>query len=198
MSTTTKTLKYYDDKAKDFIAGTVDVAFSELQNDFLSRVKPGGHVLDFGCGSGRDSKAFIKKGYKVTAVDGSKELCKYASELIGQEVIFSTFQEFEPSEQYDGIWACASLLHLDKQDIHSVITKLAEHLITGGCFYASFKYGSGSLDRNGRFFTDLNEKEFSDLIADIKALKITDEKITSDARPGRENEKWLNVFMIKE
>lgn len=198
MSNTDKTLQYYNEQASSFVQGTVDVEFSALQNEFVSRIGNGGRILDLGCGSGRDSKAFIRQGFDVVAVDGSKEMAKIASKYIGREVICSTFQDYKPEGTFDGIWACASLLHLTKDDIVIVMKKLTHALNEGGSFYVSFKYGEFSGERNGRYFTDLNEESFGELIANIPELKIQRQYITDDVRPGRAAEKWLNVFLIKK
>lgn len=192
-----RTLDYYNSHASDFAEGTRHVDFSPLQNEFISRIRQGGNVLDLGCGSGRDSKAFLACGFQVTAVDGSRELCDLASAYIGQEVICADFREYEPAETFDGIWACASLLHLAKEDILPVIGKLAEHLSDDGCFYLSFKYGDFSGERNGRYFTDMTEETFGDLIRKIPSVEISDQFVTADARPDRSEEKWLNVFLKK-
>ena len=198
MNTTNKTLDYYNKQAKTFVQGTVDVEFSTLQNMFTSIIPNNGRILDLGCGSGRDTKAFLNKGYDVVSVDGSIEMSKIATEYIGKEVICSTFQEYEPEGVFDGIWACASLLHLTKEDIILVMNKLSKSLKTNGIFYVSFKYGDYIGERNGRFFIDLTEESFDEILKEIPSLKTKHECITSDARPGRENEKWLNVFLVKE
>lgn len=192
-----QTLDYYNSHATEFVEGTKNVDFSSLQNEFISRIKTGRKILDLGCGSGRDSKAFLDWGFQVTAVDGSPELCELASAFIGQQVICSDFRSYKPEEAFDGIWACASLLHLPKEDIRSVIEKLAEHLTETGCFYLSFKYGTFSGERNGRYFTDMTEEAFYELIKDIPSVEIMDQFLTTDARPGRSDEKWLNVFLKK-
>ncbi|WP_295632832.1 bifunctional 2-polyprenyl-6-hydroxyphenol methylase/3-demethylubiquinol 3-O-methyltransferase UbiG [uncultured Mitsuokella sp.] len=194
---TNKTLQYYNRKASSFVQETVDVEFSALQNEFISKIRKGGRILDLGCGSGRDSKAFLSQGFDVVSIDGSEKMAELASEYIGQSVICSTFQDYQPEEKFDGIWACASLLHLTKEDIVSVIQKMTDVLNTGGIFYVSFKYGDFSGERNGRFFTDLNERSFGALIAKIPKLKIQHQYITNDARPRRSAEKWLNVFLVK-
>lgn len=197
MSNTDKTLQYYNEKAPSFVHGTVDVEFSALQNEFVSRIGDGGRILDLGCGSGRDSKAFLDQGFDVVSVDGSDEMAKIASEYIGREVIYSTFQNYEPEGTFDGIWACASLLHLAKEEIVTVMKKLTAVLNESGTFYVSFKYGDFTGERNDRFFTDLNEESFGELVANIPELKILKQYITDDVRPGRAAEKWLNVFLIK-
>lgn len=91
MDKTEYTLDYYNQQAETFVKGTVDVEFSLLQNQFIEMLPEGCTILDLGCGSGRDSKAYIEAGFKVIAVDGSEALCKIASEYIGQEVICCKF-----------------------------------------------------------------------------------------------------------
>lgn len=137
-------------------------------------------------------------GYEVVAVDGSQELCKRASEYIGKQVICSTFQEYDPEGVFDGIWACASLLHLCLEDIKVVMKKYAAVLKENGIFYVSFKYGTFSGERNGRFFTDMDENSFDALLRDIPDLEINRQYITEDVRPGREAEKWLNIFLKRK
>ena len=194
---TKETLEYYNRNAINFVHGTVDVDFREMQDEFLSRVKPAGIILDLGCGSGRDSKYFLNQGYEVVAVDGSEEICKIASEYTGLCVIHSTFQHYRPDKKFDGIWACASLLHLSFDEVVEVMNRLSLCLNKGGCFYVSFKYGEFSYMRHGRYFTDMTKETFAQLLANVEGLKIELQKITSDVRADRVDEKWLNVYMEK-
>lgn len=138
----------------------------------------------------------MKNGYSVEAIDGSKELCKLASEYIGQAVKCVYFQDYIPTNCADGIWACASLLHLHYDDIKAVVSRLANYLNKDGCFYMSFKYGDYEGERNGRFFTDMNEDRLVDVLTGT-GLRIDSMYISQDVRPGRENEKWINVFCVK-
>ena len=194
---TKETLEYYNRNAINFVHGTVDVDFREMQDEFLSRVKPAGIILDLGCGSGRDSKYFLNQGYEVVAVDGSEEICKIASEYTGLCVIHSTFQHYRPDKKFDGIWACASLLHLSFDEVVEVMNRLSLCLNKGGCFYVSFKYGEFSDMRHGRYFTDMTKETFAQLLANVEGLRIELQKITSDVRADRVDEKWLNVYMEK-
>ncbi len=190
------TLNYYDTNAENFISGTISVDFSDTQNRFLSRLS-GKKILDFGCGSGRDTKYFLEQGYDVTATDGSAELCKAASLYTGIEVKHMLFQELSDRNTYDGIWACSSILHLSKEELNSVMTKMSDALTGNGIIYTSFKYGSFEGERNGRYFTDFTIEEFTAFISNIKTLSIKEHWITGDVRPGREDEKWLNLILQK-
>lgn len=193
-----KTLEYYNKNAKKYYDDTINADMSYFRDKFLSHVKLGGTILDLGCGTGRDSKAFKEAGYKVIAVDGSSELCKMATKLIGQEVICSTFEEFEPNEKYDGIWACSSLLHIPKDEIKKVIKKLLPYMNDNCMLYMSYKYGDYGGDRNDRFFVDMTEESINEIFKEFTDLTKIEEEITTDVRPGRDNEKWLNEYFIKK
>ncbi len=191
-----KTLDYYNQNAEAFAAGTVAVDFSQTQDRFINRLK-GRQVLDFGCGSGRDTKYFLDAGLLVTATDGSEELCRIASEYTGIRVRHMLFQELEEQDRYDGIWACSSILHLPKVDLKTVFEKMAAALKENGVIYTSFKYGKFEGERNGRYFTDFTEDSFAEFICDMEYLKPEEYWITGDVRPGRGEEKWLNLILRK-
>ena len=193
---TNKTLDYYNQNAESFIQGTVSVDFKQTQDKFLQSLT-GKTILDFGCGSGRDTKYFIESGYAVTAIDGSEELCKSASAYTGIQVKHMLFQDLDEVDCYDGIWACSSILHLPKEELKIVTQKMSRALKPNGIIYTSFKYGNFEGERNGRYFTDFTLDEFKDFISDVKDIAIEEYWITGDVRPGREDEKWLNLILRK-
>lgn len=191
-----KTLNYYNQNADSFIEGTVSVNFKEVQDKFLQMLS-GKKILDFGCGSGRDTMYFLKSGFDVTATDGSEELCKYASEYTGIQVKQMLFQDLDEVDYYDGIWACSSILHLSKNELRIVMNKMSRALKSDGIIYTSFKYGNFEGERNGRFFTDFTIDEFTDFVKDVKEMVIEEYWITGDVRPGRGDERWLNLILRK-
>ena len=193
---TNKTLDYYNLNAESFIQGTVSVDFKQTQDKFLQSLT-GKTILDFGCGSGRDTKYFIESGYAVTAIDGSEELCKSASAYTGIQVKHMLFQDLDEVDCYDGIWACSSILHLPKEELKIVTQKMSRALKPNGIIYTSFKNGNFEGERNGRYFTDFTLDEFKDFICDVKDIAIEEYWITGDVRPGREDEKWLNLILRK-
>ena len=192
-----KTLDYYNQNAETFVANTVSVDFKQTQDKFINRLETGNYILDFGCGSGRDTKYFLEAGLRVDAIDGSKELCKIASEYTGIEVKRMLFQELDIDSKYDGIWACSSILHLPKNDLKLVLRKINTALKKKGIVYTSFKYGEFEGERNGRYFTDFTIETFKEFIQDIEDLKLDEYWITGDVRPGRGEEKWLNIILQK-
>lgn len=191
------TLKYYEENANQFVQGTVSVDFKQTQDKFLGKLKIGDSILDFGCGSGRDAKYFADKGFQVEATDGSLELCKLASEHTGIPVRQMLFEELNELEKYDGIWACSSILHLSKDALAKVLKKMADALKGKGVIYTSFKYGEFEGERNGRYFTDFTIETFKEYLQGIPELQMEEYWITSDVRPGRGEEKWLNLILRK-
>ena len=188
------TLQYYQQNAGVFFEGTVSADMNGTQTLFLRMLPHHAYILDFGCGSGRDAKAFLEQGYKVDAVDGSAELCRRASELIGQPVKQMLFEDLSAVGQYDGVWACASILHLPRRELVSVLQKISDALKPDGVLYASFKYGDFEGIRGGRYFIDLIEKSLAGLMAKVPSLQIVDNWVTNDVRPGREEERWINIL----
>lgn len=193
----TNTIKYYNQNANEFTINTQHLKFTKLQDRFLAYLGPDARILDFGCGSGRDAKYFLDKGYQVDAVDGSIEFVKIASEYAQIEVKHMLFQELDAVGQYDGIWACSSILHLTREELPDVFVKMARALVPGGVLYTSFKYGTEERERNGRYFTDMTEDKMHVLLDKVKMFVTEDMWTTSDVRPGREDERWLNMILRK-
>ncbi len=191
------TLKYYNENADLFVSGTADVEFSEIEDKFLALLPEGGRILDFGCGSGRDTKYFIGRGYDVDAVDGSEKLCEIAGRNTGTTVRHMLFSELDADAIYDGIWACSSILHVPKTELASIFEKMIRAVKPAGYIYTSFKYGEFEGCRKGRYFTDFTESTFETFIKKFPGLKITEEWVSSDVRPGRGDEKWLNLILQK-
>ena len=192
------TIEYYNRNVARFLEDTAGVEFTEIQNAFLSLLPEGALILDFGCGSGRDALEFLKRGYQVEATDGSEEMCRAAAELTGFAVRQMLFQELDEKEKYDGIWACSSILHLTKPELEGVLERMTAALKRNGVIYTSFKYGAFEGERNGRYFTDFTEETFAEFIRGITGLAVEKMWITDDVRPGRGEEKWLNMILRKQ
>lgn len=191
------TIEYYDQNAESFINETIAVDFTQIQNMFLEMLPKNGNILDLGCGSGRDTKYFLDHGYRVTAVDGSSELCKSASEYTGINVRHMLFHELKEVETYDGVWACASVLHARRAEIADIFSKMCTAAKINGIIYASFKYGEFEGERNGRYFTDMTEETMLEILKDVPELKVEKQWITGDVRTGRGDERWLNIILRK-
>lgn len=192
------TIDYYNTNYESFCENTIDVDFEYQQNKFLKYLENNNSILDLGCGSGRDSKAFLKKGFNVTSIDASSELCKIASKYIGQEVLCKSFDDIDYKEEFEGVWACASLLHVKYKDLIYIINKVSRALKQNGYLYMSFKYGEFEGYKNGRYFTYLTEDRLSSILKGNNKLSIVEIFISTDVRDGRENEKWINIILKKQ
>lgn len=188
------TLQYYQQNAESFVKETVSADMHDARTRFLHMLREHACILDFGCGSGRDTKVFLEKGYRVDAVDGSDEMCRIASVITGIPVKRMLFEELSVASKYDGVWACASILHLQRTELADVLQKISDSLKIGGVLYSSFKYGDFEGNRDGRYFTDFTEDSMKCLMARVASLQVADTWITNDVRPGREEERWINIL----
>ncbi len=191
------TLKYYQDNAQTFFDGTVNVDMSSLYEAFTRHLAPGARVLDAGCGSGRDAKAFQEMGYQVEAFDASPAMVELAREHTGLPVKVMSFEDVDWKEEFDGIWCCASLLHVPAVELPGVMRRLADALKPGGVWYVSFKYGDGEREVDGRRFTDMDEVRLQGTLKALAFINIESVWKTRDKRPGRE-EVWLNGVLQKK
>ena len=189
-------INYYNQHAKEFFDGSVNADMSPWRNRFLQYVPNGGRILDAGCGSGRDSKAFIMQGYSVVAMDASKEMCRMASELLGQEVWQMRFDEMSFEDEFDGVWACASLLHVPEEEMEDALIRIKASLSKNGIFYASFKYGIGTMQKGDRVFTNHTEETVKELF-ELVGFELLECDTSQDSRPDRAEEKWINVIVRK-
>ena len=187
---------YYDLHAQSFEVDTVRLEMERLYLPFLRRLPAGGTVLDAGCGPGRDALAFQRRGFQVEAFDASGEMVRLAAARLDQPVAQSRFQDLVAIDQYDGIWACASLLHVPASELPDVFKRLEQALKPSGMLYLSFKYGQGERQHGDRHFTDLDEAGLGQLVAGTACLRIEECWITGDLREGRTHERWLNAILV--
>lgn len=193
-----KTIEYYNNNAEKFIQGTIDADVTDLLENFLKHIPEKGSILDAGCGSGRDSLYFMKHGYVVSAFDASIEMVKYSSKVTGLKVIHSTYEDIELDKStFDGIWANASLLHVSRDDMLTVIKKLFRALKTNGIIFLSYKYGHNEYEKNGRYFNSYTESSLILIVDQLGKNEIVSIIVTSDVRPNRQHEKWLNCLVRK-
>lgn len=188
-----KNVEFYNKNADSFFAESVFADMSSIQSRFLAYIPSGGRILDAGCGSGRDSKFFLDAGYDVVSFDASEEMCRRASDYIGKSVLNIRFEEIAYEEEFDGIWACASLLHVSQEALPCILRKMKCALKPGGVLYASFKYGEGTTFRGNREFSDFTEISIISPF-EKEGFEIVSNIVGADSRPGRENEKWVNVI----
>ena len=186
---------YYKDNKDELINMTIngDLSFHyNLFEKYLSNDTK--TILDIGFGSGRDSIYFSKK-YEVYSIDPVIEFCEHAKQLGLKNVECLRVQDMEYQNMFDGIWACASLLHIPTYEMVDVLNRCYNALTSNGIMYCSFKLGEFEGIRNGRFFVDLIEERFIQFVSKTQ-FKVLEILKTEDVRPDRE-EKWLNVVLRK-
>jgi len=187
--------EYYDNNAERFISDTIDVDMNAHYERFLAYLNDGASILDAGCGSGRDSLAFKNMGYRVQAFDASSAMVEATRSLVNVPVEKMTFQSAVFDATFDGIWACASLLHVPRTELSTVLENLVSYLNVGGIIYASFKYGLDERQKGGRYFNDQTETSLVKNIDAISNLEIVEQWTSGDRRTGRSDEKWLNCLL---
>jgi superfamily II DNA or RNA helicase/HKD family nuclease/SOS-response transcriptional repressor LexA len=191
-----ETTQYYNRFAVEFFDSTVNVDMAPIYQRFLASLEPHSHILDAGCGSGRDAKAFADLGFRVTAFDASSELARLAGEYCGFEVSVRRFEDLDEVEHYDAIWCCASLLHVPAIAMPQVFAALWRALRPGGTLYASFKNGSGERELGGRRFTDADEARLRYWFAALPGVERLDVWLSEDQRPDQ-NQRWTNALATR-
>jgi 2-polyprenyl-3-methyl-5-hydroxy-6-metoxy-1,4-benzoquinol methylase len=189
-------VEYYTINAQAFISDTISVDMTDIYQRFTRYLRSGDLILDAGCGSGRDSKAFIAMGYHVEAFDACPEMVTFASSYTGINVDEKSFEQVNEVDKFDAIWCCASLLHVARAELSGVLIKLITTLKKGGILYVSFKHGTDEYQKNGRYFSDQTESSLAALLQRDNNVQLLDIWCTSDMRPNR-NEKWLNGIYRK-
>ena len=188
------TQRYYEDKAEEYLARTSQLDMESLYKPFLELIPAGGTILDAGCGPGRDVLAFLKQGFRVTAFDASAKMVELTSKQTGVVAFQMRFQELNYEQEFDGIWACASLLHVPFCELEDVFSWFRRALKTGGVCFMSFKQGNGERFEDGRRFIDFTEATLQQKLADISGLSILRTWGTED-QAGRSGVQWVNALI---
>ena len=186
---------YYESNAEHYAAETFSADMSEQYQRFLPLLKNEAKILDVGSGSGRDACYFQKHGYQVTALEPSKNLCREIRKVFSGEIICSDIQNYRPKERYDGIWACASLIHLQEEEILRFFEKIDLYLNDNGVVYVSGKNGisTGEVE-DGRFFLEFTERLVEKILTVNEQLKPEQLWYTEDVS-GRRGFRWMNVVL---
>jgi mutator protein MutT len=189
------TLHYYNSNAEHYIRETINRNMADIRDKFLGMLASGSHILDLGCGSGRDSRIFLDRGFKVTAIDASTAIAAITSEYLAEDVLVMKAQDLCEIEKYAGIWACASLLHIPDSEMPATLQKLADALRPGGVAYISLKVGiSNKVDSKGRFISSCTLQQFNEICFAIPHIELS-EQYESESITDNLRERWLNIFI---
>lgn len=180
---------YYSKNSNEYINKTFNVDMSFIYARFEKYLKPGSKVLDLGFGSGRDSLYFQKKGYEVYSLDNEDKFIKHGKDIGLKHLIYNSLEDFNSTLKFDGIFACASLLHIPSKKLNYVFCNLLSHLSNNGIIYMSFKYGDFEGIRDGRYYTDITEKSFK------KIFKVNSCIVKFCKTISFDKTKWLNIFL---
>lgn len=191
------TKRYYNEHAQLYSMSTQNVDMSLVYKRFTAKLPNDARLLDAGCGSGRDTRAFIGLGFSVDAFDASPEMAAIASDFCGVAVQVMSFLDLDAADVYDGIWACASLLHLHEENQPEALARLVSALKPGGVLYVSYKVGAGQrLDSLGRHFTDATDSRLNLWLDGLPVSKPFEIWETPDQRPDAV-QTWLNALIYK-
>ena len=197
---TNRTIEYYNTHADRYSEITRNADMSDIYKRFEENLKPGCRILDLGCGSGRDSKYFLDKGYKFVSLDASEAMCRKTQELTGKAAVHMRIEDMNYENEFDAVWACASLLHVAKSDMHKILEKAMKALKVGGVLYASWKYGKSEQTRDdGRTFVNYTEARVCDMVALVSGASLEDVWTSQDVRLDRigQGHLWVNVLVRK-
>ena len=192
------TIEYYDKNAAAFIESTINANVSDLYKPFEAFLTPICRILDLGCGSGRDSKYFTEKGYDVVALDPSPAMCAQTRALVHIPVYEMRAEEMQFSNEFDAVWACASLLHVPRDKQKNVLHRIATALKDEGILYASWKYGTQDRTAYGKKYVDMNDLLIYEIIKEVPEIYIVKMWTTKDVRNDYSTQKWLNVLLRKK
>lgn len=191
-------IDYYNQYATQYYEDTVNLELDDIRDEFIEYLPEDSEIMDLGCGSGRDSLYFIERGFDVTAVDGSEELCELASIHIGQDVLNLKYKELNFSDVFDGVWACASFTHSTLEELKEVLGKIGESLKDGGILFLSFKYGDFDGVRNNKYNKYYRTNEIKDILEEYNELTLLKVSKVNDIRQARSDEKWIHVIAKKK
>lgn len=185
---------FYEKNAEQYAAETFSADMSEQYEKFLPMLRKGARILDVGSGSGRDACFFKEHGYEVTALEPSKNLCREIRKVFSGETVCCDIQSYRPAEKYDGIWACASLIHLQEEEILRFFETIHLFLKDGGVIYMSGKNGipDGKAE-DGRCFLEFTEPLIRKILKINRKLRMEQMWYTEDAA-GRGGFRWMNVL----
>ncbi len=193
--TPNQTHQYYNLNAETYAHRTMSIDMSASYEAFLKYLHIGAHILDGGCGPGRDTKHFLSLGYRVTAFDLSEEFVRISSATTGQKTLLLGFHEVDFEEEFDGIWNSASLLHIPSIELKEVMSKLKRALKMEGVWFLSFKYGDFEGYEGDRYFTFLNESSLNTLVNQIGGIEILG--MWLDRSYSHSDQVWLQALLRK-
>lgn len=193
------TLAYYRNNAASYVQETLaNTTHLPSLEKFITLLPPFSHILDLGCGSGRDSRFLLDRGFRVTPSDASPEIAQIATDLLQLPVRVQRAEDLDDVLVYDGAWACAGLVHIPKGLMPKTFNRILKALKPGGIWYMSFKHGeSEGRDNTRRFFNNYSITAIQRLLGRFPEARIIEIYESASSLRGK-RQKWLNVYVAKE
>lgn len=191
-------IEYYNSNAQLYFLKTKDADMRQIYSRFLPYLTPNALICDLGCGSGRDSKFFMEKGYSVFPIDGSQEMCRLASHYLSINVVCQLFDEFYYNDKFDAMWACSSLLHENRENMYSILERIIQSCKNNGVIYICFKHGLDESESNGLFYTNYTKESLCELLQEFHSVKLEDIWLSYDVRNLQDVPQWLNAILRVE
>ncbi len=203
-----ETIKIYDEVAQEYAHQASTRSPGMQRKLFASLLTKGGKILDLGCGSGRDSLFFHEQGFQVTGVDLSKKLLAIANknapdiQFVHEDIRHMSF----PESSFDGIWSCASIVHIKHSEQQALFHSLYRILKPGGLLYIHAKNGEGetyieepSVPGKKRFYAFFTGSLLEQYCknAGFSDVEIIDVGITKAYANGKHSKEWIDCFAKK-
>jgi cyclopropane fatty-acyl-phospholipid synthase-like methyltransferase len=194
--------RWYDKNPGIYADRADALSMAALQDAFVARIRPGGRVLDYGCGSGRDLLRFLELGFDAHGVDGSTQLVDMCRTRTGspERLRHMRFENYnDPADSWDGIWAIASLLHMPRAELANHMVQLSSTLRPQGVLFASLKSGDDEfIDERGRPMSTLNIATAENLLKGklTREFKASISSSVSTDTLGHKQE-WTNIEITR-
>ena len=198
------TVASYDAGAEAYAAGQTEPTDDLLvtYDGFAGLLENGARVLEIGSGGGRDAAQLEQRGLSVRRTDitpGFVTLLRAAGhEASVLDPLVDDLADPERDAPYDGVWASASLLHVRREHLPTVLARLAAATRDGGVLQLAVKEGDGarfSVHGNvagPRHFTFWREPALRAVLDeagwDVRSLLRHD---------GRRDDVWLDVTALR-
>jgi ubiquinone/menaquinone biosynthesis C-methylase UbiE len=170
-----------------------------MATDLIQHTGLRGHIVDIGCGTGRDMAWFESQGANVTGIDLSMGMLTYARKKVTSGLFLMNMRQLGfRNACFEGAWCCASLLHLPKSETVVALGEIHRILKSGGMLVLSIQEGNGEGWEDSfvpgveRFYARYQANEMSEILltSGFSILK-------ADSSPGS-HRNWLSFVCLAE
>lgn len=168
-----------------------DTVFLYIYKKWYQLLPPKATILDLGGGTGRDALKFTQKGYQVDLVELSEKMATIAQQTAPKaNVVIADMLDYQIKDRfYEGIWANASLLHLTKPEMQTMLHKIHRGLKTSGVFYCSVRTQPQDQEKSVHSPKEFySKKQITQLLNQYKFHILQSKTIQSD------NKTWICTF----